>query len=69
MLPPDVMERHQLVTVCADIMHVNGVPFLVSISRNIKFGMIEEMSGRSTKTIMKAFNNMMAAYRRGGFRV
>ena len=31
-LPPSVHERYKDVTLCADVMHVNGVPFFVSIS-------------------------------------
>ena len=40
-LPAMVHERYQEVTLCADVMYVNGIPFLVSISRKIKFGTIE----------------------------
>jgi hypothetical protein len=37
-LPPDVMECCQNITLAFDIMYVNKVTFLVSLSRNIRFG-------------------------------
>lgn len=35
-MPPTMMEEHQEVTICVDIMYVNKIPFLVSLSRKIK---------------------------------
>lgn len=69
MLPRGVMERHKDVTVCADIMFVNSIPFLISVSRGLKFGTVQEMSGRSADAILKAFDNVRSVYRGGGFRV
>ena len=68
-LPPEVKERYQVVTICADIMHVNGIPFFVSISRVIKFGTAQELSSKSKKVVLKAIDNVLAAYHAGGFRV
>ena len=34
-IPRIILERHQRVTLAADVMFVNGVPFLVSVSRGI----------------------------------
>ena len=42
-LPATVHERYQEVTLCADVMYVNGIPFFVSISHKIKFGTIEAL--------------------------
>jgi hypothetical protein len=36
-----IMSIHHDVTLCADIMFVNQIPFLVTISRNVKFGTVE----------------------------
>lgn len=33
----EIMRRKSDATACFDIMYVNGIPFLVSISHNIKF--------------------------------
>jgi hypothetical protein len=42
-VPRGIMERYRHVTICADIMFVNQIPFFVTISRNIKFGTIEAL--------------------------
>jgi hypothetical protein len=40
-IPSPLMEKYQQVTLCIDIMFVNKLPFLVTISRDIKFGTVE----------------------------
>ena len=36
-VPAEVLKRYRKVTICIDIMYVNQIPMLISISRNIKF--------------------------------
>ena len=69
LLQPEVMERHRRITVCADIMHVNGIPFLITLSRNVRFGTVEELKGKHQPVVMKAFDNVIGAYKAGGFKV
>jgi len=40
-LPPEIMSQYWHVTLCADIMYINGIPFIMTLSRNIKFGMVK----------------------------
>jgi hypothetical protein len=51
MLPVDMFKRNQEVTLCVDIMYINGNPFLASVSRKIKFGTIQELSLRSKDNV------------------
>jgi hypothetical protein len=44
MLPPEIMSRYRNVTLCIDIMYVNKIPMIDSLSRNIKFGTVEDVS-------------------------
>lgn len=37
-VPPGILARHPTVSIAIDVMYVNKVPFLVTISRDIKFG-------------------------------
>ena len=37
-LPPTIQQHYQEVTLACDIMYVNKIPFLMSISRHIRFG-------------------------------
>jgi hypothetical protein len=47
------MERHRDVTLCADIVFINQIPFFITISRNIKFGTIKVLKNRKHPTIFK----------------
>ena len=68
-LPPTVHERYQVVTLCADVMHVNGLPFFISISRHLKFGTIEALPNQKQTTLVTAVRNIARIYHRGGFRL
>jgi hypothetical protein len=50
-LPRKVHEHYSVVTICADIMHVNGAHFFVSISRNIKLGIIAAVPNLNQATL------------------
>jgi hypothetical protein len=45
-VPRGIMANYRDVTLCVDIMFVNKIPFLVTISRNIKFGTAEVLKNR-----------------------
>ena len=36
-IPPDVMARYEQVVLCIDIMTVNKIPFLTTVSHDINF--------------------------------
>jgi hypothetical protein len=40
-IPMTIMEKYRELTLCVDVMFVNKLPFLVTISRGIKFGTVE----------------------------
>jgi hypothetical protein len=68
-LPTTVMSRYRAVTLCTDLMYVNGIPMLVSISRDIRFSTVEALANRNKGTLVKAIKNIAAIYRRAGFKV
>ena len=51
-LPESIIEFHSQVTLCVDILFVNGVPFLHTISKNIQLRTIEELTSHSYKIII-----------------
>jgi hypothetical protein len=63
------MERCHDVTLCIDIMFVNKIPFLVTISRNIKFGTVEAMKSRQHKALLTALKSVKRLYALRGFRI
>ena len=68
-VPRDILLLYQMVTLCVDIMYVNKLPFLVMISRHIKFAMIELLSNHQMSTVGKSITNVMHLYGSRGFLV
>jgi hypothetical protein len=68
-LPATVMSHYQDIVLAADIMFVNGIPFFVTISRNIKFGTAEMIQNQQAKTILTAINQVKATYVKRGFNI
>ena len=46
-LPHSVLEKNKHVTLSIDIMYVNIIPFVTTISRNIKFTTVEAIQNRT----------------------
>ena len=69
-IPPYILQHHQSVVLGMDIMKINSVPFLTTISRSIRFGTITELKTSHTMgNVIKAFSTITAIYRRRGFKV
>lgn len=66
-LPPKIQERYRHVTLCADVMFVNGIPFFVTTSRNIRFSTVAVLPNRSNSSIMKVIRSVNQIYRKRGF--
>ena len=58
-----VLKHYKTVTACGDIMFINGIPFFVTISRNLKFRTVEALAGTKTKQIMMAIKNVLPLVR------
>jgi len=52
-----------------DIMFLSGIPFLVTISRDIHFGTAVALPNQSKKSITKALTNVINNYKVRGFTV
>ena len=58
---------HKRVTITADVMFVSGVPFLVTLSRKIKFRTNQFLPKRTTRTLADSLTKVIMLYARGGF--
>ena len=68
-LPPTIQQHYQDITLACDIMYINKIPFLMSISRHIRFGTAQYIKNQQGMTI---FNDMQAVhqiYLQRGFRI
>ena len=64
-----ILKYYGEVTLCVDLMYVNRVPLLVTLSRNIKFGTVEAVKDRKEATLLKGIATVTALYRKAGFKV
>jgi len=68
-LPTDIAQRHGEVTIEADIMYINGIPFVVTTSRHIHFCRAELIKNDKSTTIATAIKQVIQIYHRRGFKV
>ena len=68
-VPPHIMSRHKSVTIGIDIMFVNKIPFLVTISRDMKFGTVEALNNQQITTVADKLKTVINLYSHRGFRV
>ena len=68
-IPRDFLEKHYRVTLVADVMFVNSVPFLVSASRSLNLITIEHAPHRTASKIAHLLQRIIQVYNRAGFTV
>ena len=61
-VPADVLKEYRKVTLCVDIMYVNKVAMLVSISRKIKFRTIEVIPSNKSTVLLKGLKSILQVY-------
>ena len=64
-----ILEHYGEITLCVDLMYVNKVPLLVTLSRNIKFGTMEAAADQKEAMLLKCIKGVVTLYRKAGFRV
>ena len=68
-VPPDILLRHGQVSIAIDIMFVNKVPFLISHSRSLRFGIVSHIINRKLDTVGEALQAMVEVYTTRGFKI
>jgi hypothetical protein len=68
-IPNEIMSLNHNVTLAIDIMFVNGLPFLVSISRKIKFTTVEYLIGRKQHHLVNSIKKIVNLYKQRGFTI
>lgn len=51
-VPPHILRENKNITISVDVMFVNKIPFLTSISRHIKFSTAETLPTRNIKNLL-----------------
>jgi hypothetical protein len=66
-IPATIMAQYIKVVLCVDFMKVNKMPFIVTISRAIKFGTVAWLKNAKTDTILKQITDVRNIYIKRGF--
>ena len=66
-VPRKILDRYEKVTIAADVMFVNRLPFLATISKNIRFGTVEALNDVKGPTLVKGIKHVWDIYKQGGF--
>ena len=68
-IPLQIMQQYRDVTISADVMKVTGIPFLMTISKHIKFGSAGKLDTMKDSHIIMHFRAIIGAYVKHGSRV
>ena len=68
-MPPDILKFHKDVTLAADLMFVNKIPFLITTSRSIQFTTAERLDNRDEETLITGILKVRNLYTRRGFNI
>ena len=61
-VPASIMERHQQVTLAMDIMFVNKIPFLMTVSQNLHIGTGENLTNHQVPNVANAVKCVLQLY-------
>ena len=65
----NILENNKNITLSIDIMFVNKIPFVATISRHIKFTTVEVIQKRTKSQLSECNKNVVAIYTQRGFKV
>jgi hypothetical protein len=68
-VPKGVIERNKTVTLAADVFFVDGIAFLLTVSRNIKLISTEHVASHTAKSLSKHMDRVIQVYMQAGFSV
>ena len=60
-------QLHNFVTLTSDVIFVNGLPFLTTLSLCIRFGTAEHVPYRTAKRLANSLVKVFKLYAKGGF--
>jgi len=68
-IPQHIRDHYQDVTLAIDIMHVNKIPFLMSISRSIHYGTASVLATMKLSNVLEVLQDLKKHYRQRDFNI
>ena len=67
-IPPGVMEQYHDIILVVDVLYVNKLHFIATISRYIRFGTVEFLRNQKSTTLSEHIKQVNQLYQQQGFR-
>ena len=68
-IPGALKDRNRMVDLCADIMFVQGIPFLATVSKRIRFLTIAPLPARTRTALCEAFDKTFRVCNKNDFEI
>ena len=68
-IPDELMRTDDPLTLCMDVMYVNGAPMLTAIDKTVKYRSLVALRSRTADSLYSALDKMLRNYNDGGFTI
>ena len=68
-VPKTILDKYKYVTICCDLMHINGIGLLITISRHIMFATGSMIKNRKFEHIVDGITQVHKLYLQHGFKI
>jgi hypothetical protein len=68
-ISPELLEQHQELTYCMDIMYVNGMPMMTGIDQSIRFRGLIPLTSQVASEIYQALEIILRVNNKQGYRI
>ena len=68
-VPPDILENHRRLQLCADVCYINNNPFLITITRHLKLRTVDDIKDTKDVTLLSSLRDVMKIYTSRGFEI
>ncbi|KAL7529447.1 hypothetical protein ACHAXR_002971 [Thalassiosira sp. AJA248-18] len=66
-IPANLITNHKYLTLVADVMFVSGLPFLITLSRGVRFTTVTFVPSRTAAELANSIKQVIKLYKRAGF--
>jgi hypothetical protein len=68
-IPRGIIQEYKELTIAGDILHVNGQPLIITMTRKLRFASVEELPSRANSHMIKHFKQLQQLMESSGFRI
>ena len=68
-IPKELIEKNQDITLCIDLLFVNGMPMLTSIDRAVRFRALIPIESRKKEELFTGLDVILRQYNKAGFQI